>query len=476
VSRDAIAAALARDDLPRGERLVAFSLASFAGSDARAWPGAPAAAARAGLSRSRYLFDRDRLVQRGLVVVEHAASGRGRASTVALPFATEGPWWEGDINAELFEAVLSRSRARGPARLVLAAMSAVADESGIVRALSGIELRAAAGVDDHSYRRACKQLLESGELVLVHRGCGRGNTNVWEVRSPGVVPAAARDGRRPQRVAPPAGARPLLAAVATSAADEIDAAGRASEDSVGQGDGADGRVAGAENRPALTRGSEPNGGQYRTVSAENCPAVSGVSGAKGGQDRTLFDSQPGENPAETGAENPAENPAANARAGREPQNPRIREDPPPPLAGGRTHRSMMLEETFVSDRGRRRRRMVPVDLDAVRRRLGIPTAGDQSDWQQIRELLTAKLGKSQFEIWLGPVELIAIDRDRKLVLALPPATAGWVRERFGRVLAACASSEGREMRFAEKPELCALSPDGPSSSTFPNKDRKEAAG
>ena len=91
MSREAIAAALARDDLPTGERLVAFSLASFAGSDARAWPGAPAAAARAGLSRSRYLYDRDRLVQRGLVIVEKAASGRGRASTVALPFVSEGP-------------------------------------------------------------------------------------------------------------------------------------------------------------------------------------------------------------------------------------------------------------------------------------------------------------------------------------------------------------------------------------------------
>ena len=190
MSREAIAAALARDDLPSGERLVAFSLASFAGADNRAWPGAPAAAARAGLSRSRYLFDRDRLVQRGLVVVEEAASGRGRASTVALPFASKGPWWEAEINAELFEAVLSRSQARGPARLVLAAMAALADESGFVRGLSGVELCAAAGVDDHTYRRARKELLESGELVLVHRACGRGNTNVWEVRPPGVDCAA----------------------------------------------------------------------------------------------------------------------------------------------------------------------------------------------------------------------------------------------------------------------------------------------
>ena len=211
------------------------------------------------------------------------------------------------------------------------------------------------------------------------------------------------------------------------------------------------------------------------MSTENCPVVPGVSAAKGGQDRTLFDGQPAANPAEKGAENPAENPAANARAGREPQNPRIPEDPPTPLAGGRSARSMMIEHTFISDRGRRRRRMVPVDLDAIRRGLGIPTAEDRRDWQQVRELLRAKLGESQFEIWLDPVELIAIDRDRKLVLAAPSVTAGWTRERFGRVLVACASSVGREMRFAEKPELCALGPEGPSRSTSPN-NRKEAAG
>jgi hypothetical protein len=80
-----------------------------------------------GLSRSRYLHDRDRLVRRGLVDAEERASGRGRSSTVALRFAAEGPWWEGELNAELFEAVLSRTRLRGAARLVIAAMAALAD-------------------------------------------------------------------------------------------------------------------------------------------------------------------------------------------------------------------------------------------------------------------------------------------------------------------------------------------------------------
>ena len=48
MSHQAIAAVLARDDLSGGERLVALPLASFADRESRAWPGAPAASARAG--------------------------------------------------------------------------------------------------------------------------------------------------------------------------------------------------------------------------------------------------------------------------------------------------------------------------------------------------------------------------------------------------------------------------------------------
>jgi hypothetical protein len=62
MSRQAIAAVIARSDLASGERLVALSLASFAGRENRAWPGAPAASARAGLSRSRYQQAREQLV------------------------------------------------------------------------------------------------------------------------------------------------------------------------------------------------------------------------------------------------------------------------------------------------------------------------------------------------------------------------------------------------------------------------------
>jgi hypothetical protein len=69
--------------------------------------------------------------------VEDMASGRGRSSTVALRFAAEGPWWDGEITVELFEAGLSRTRTCGPARLLLAAirllLAAMADTACVVR-------------------------------------------------------------------------------------------------------------------------------------------------------------------------------------------------------------------------------------------------------------------------------------------------------------------------------------------------------
>ena len=108
MSHVAIAAALALEDVSAGERLAAFSLASYANREHRAWPGTPVAAARAGLSRSQYLAARDSLQRRGLVVIEEPGSGRGSSPVVALVFAQAGPWIEGQINAALFEAVLAQ--------------------------------------------------------------------------------------------------------------------------------------------------------------------------------------------------------------------------------------------------------------------------------------------------------------------------------------------------------------------------------
>jgi hypothetical protein len=86
----------------------------------------------AGAGRSRYLQARDRLVRRGLGIVEAEASGRGRSST----FAASGPWWEGEINVELLEAVLSYSAATGVARLLGAAIADARHLRRVERALS----------------------------------------------------------------------------------------------------------------------------------------------------------------------------------------------------------------------------------------------------------------------------------------------------------------------------------------------------
>ena len=306
MSREAIAAVLARTDLASGERLVALSLASFAGRENRAWPGAPAASARAGLSRSRYQQAREQLVARGLVAVDERVTGRGRASTVTLLFADAGPWWDGDINVELCEAVLSYSRARGPERLLLATMAAVADERGEVRELSTEELCAAAGIADRTYRRARAALLASGQLELISGAGGRGNTNVWSVRDPREI-GDARTTRTPRRVAPPAGARPLVASADSPHVQEQAAAATKRAVTIGH------FATTAEKCPVLTGVSERKGGHDRTVSPEKCPVLTGVSGAKGGQDQTLFEL---ETPAETPAKTPAETPAPNARAGK----------------------------------------------------------------------------------------------------------------------------------------------------------------
>ena len=198
MSREAIAAALARDDLPSGERLVAFSLASFAG---RRRPGV---AGRAG-GRRACGAESQPLPARPRPARPARAGGRrgGRVGAWSREHARAAIRGAGavvgrrDQRRAVRGGPVAQRRLAGLRGCVLAAMAALADESGVVRGLSGVELCAAASVDDHTYRRARKELLESGELILVHRACGRGNTNVWEVRPPGVVAAAREPGGRP---------------------------------------------------------------------------------------------------------------------------------------------------------------------------------------------------------------------------------------------------------------------------------------
>jgi len=317
MSHVAIAAALALQDVSGGERLAAFSLASFANREQRAWPGTRVAEARAGLSRSQYLAAREGLERRELVVVEEPGGGRGNSPVVAVAFALSGPWFDGEINAGLFEAVLGYSCARGSARLLLAALAAVADDELEVIGLATEEIRAAAGMADSTYRRARAALLASGELALGIAGGGRTRTNRWRLRDPrstdSQLPLVAR-----QRVAPSSTARPLVASAKKppngGAGDQTPRFARA--------------VAGVKG-PGLSGVPGANSGQIRTVSAANGPGLSGVSAVNPGQDRTVSPDTPPITPPQT----PPETPPANARAGREPLNPGTRERPPAPLTG-----------------------------------------------------------------------------------------------------------------------------------------------
>jgi hypothetical protein len=223
------------------------------------------------LARSRFLEARDRLVRRRLLVVEQAAAGRGRASTLRLRFAETGPWSDGEINAELFEALLGYSRSRGPARLLLAVMAALADEQGVVEGVTTERLCAAAGVVDRTYRRARATLLASGEAVLRSGSGGRGHTNCWEIPNPRTRPGATPPVRG-RRVPPPAGARPLMATVDVPVAGEAHEVEAVPAEVAG---GADGHAA---------RGVK--GGQDRTVPTPKGPVLTAVSEAKGGHDRT----------------------------------------------------------------------------------------------------------------------------------------------------------------------------------------------
>jgi hypothetical protein len=425
MSHAAIAAALTLDGISTPERLVAFSMASYANREHRAWPSAAAAAARAGMSRGRFLAARDGLVRAGMLVIEESRGGRGRSSTVLLAFAEARERLDADINAQLFEGALVSSRARGAARLLVAVMAALASDDGQLSGFSTGELATAAGLSNTSYRRARSALLASREVRLDTGLGGRGNTNAWTLTLPdGVSPA------RPSRAVPPAEARPLLASV-RSAAD---------------GQGRDARY--------QARGSKKSAG-IDTVSASKGAVAGTVCPGKGASTRTVLK----ERAPKRAPKRAPQTPPPNARTGREPQNPRTQKDPPAPLWHESSTGSLAVEESYLTDRGRRRRRKVYVDLGEVRRGLALPTTDDQGVWERIRGLLGETVGESRFAIWLAGLELVAVDRAGKLVVGAPPETAVWVWDRFGRALTTCAQRLGRELRIVTGPERAALERD-----------------
>jgi chromosomal replication initiator protein len=60
-------------------------------------------------------------------------------------------------------------------------------------------------------------------------------------------------------------------------------------------------------------------------------------------------------------------------------------------------------------------------------------------WSQIKSELSATVEEPVFRIWIEPLRPLDLDRDT-LVLEAPTQTYGWIRERFGRILQACAAA------------------------------------
>ena len=58
-------------------------------------------------------------------------------------------------------------------------------------------------------------------------------------------------------------------------------------------------------------------------------------------------------------------------------------------------------------------------------------------WREVSAELRRVLGDSTYEIWIAPLRIRGLEQQR-LLLAAPPATQGWVADRFGRALESCA--------------------------------------
>jgi hypothetical protein len=79
----------------------------------------------------------------------------------------------------------------------------------------------------------------------------------------------------------------------------------------------------------------------------------------------------------------------------------------------------VIDQTYVTGGGRKRPRVVRVDLGEVRRGLGVPTPDDGTRWQQARALLLDAIDESTYAIWLEPIELIAVDDSCSLPVTRP---------------------------------------------------------
>jgi hypothetical protein len=431
MSYAAIAAALALDaELSASERLAALSLASYANRAQLAWPGDRVAAIRAGLSRSGYLTARRQLEQRGLLAIEPSGRERGSSTTVRLLFAESGPRWDGPLNVDLLQAILEHGRARGPARLLLAAMAVTADAEGAVAHVSREELCESSALPRTTFRRARAALLESGEISLDVPGGGRGHASRWTVVDP------RQSGSEPNPVPT---RRPVQMACAQALMLPVPQP-------------ATGATAGDERARSSVRSMSSSSGDDGVV-----PPAPGAAPPerRKGQRAARFgrDSGPETGP-QTGPETGPETGPPHVRPGRESLISGSRKPPGPPARGSAGR--IQVEKTHTTPTGRRRKRVVELDAVELCQGLRDPGESDRRAWHEARRLLAEMVGEETFTVWLEPLSLVAVSIDGTLVVLAPEATRAWVAKRFARVIARAGTSIGRRIVVADRDRAAAI--------------------
>ena len=91
-----------------------------------------------------------------------------------MTFPQAGPWFDGEINAPLFEAALSWSRTRRSARLLLAALAALAEESRTLVFFEAPHRIAQSLADLAAAFGAARAAVVTRELTKVHETIYRG--------------------------------------------------------------------------------------------------------------------------------------------------------------------------------------------------------------------------------------------------------------------------------------------------------------
>jgi hypothetical protein len=116
----------------------------------------------------------------------------------------------------------------------------------------------------------------------------------------------------------------------------------------------------------------------------------------------------------------------------------------------------LIEERYTTPQGRSRRRLVAVDLDAVRAQLTDPTAIDREDWTRFREAVAAIVGETTFEVWFAPLTLGGADRSGALTAVASEATRSWLVGRFASVIATASERAGRPVVIADEAQTQAI--------------------